>query len=61
MKTVPVLLCHISSRGATMIIEYILGFIAFLALTLALGKRAHEKNQDKQNYDDANKLSKKIR
>lgn len=48
MKTVPVLLCHISSRGTTMIIEYILGGIAFLALTLALGKRAHEKNQDKQ-------------
>lgn len=44
-----------------MIVEYILGFIAFLALTLALGKRAHEKNQEKQNGDDANKLSKKMR
>ena len=31
-----------------MIIEYILGFIAFLALTIALGKRAHEKRQDRQ-------------
>lgn len=44
-----------------MMLEYILGFIAFLALTLALGKRAHEKNQEKQNGDDANKLSKKMR
>ena len=44
-----------------MIIEYILGGLAFLALTLALGKRAHEKNQNKQSYDDTNKSSKKIR
>ncbi len=44
-----------------MIIESILGFIAFLALTLALGKRAHEKNQEKQNCNDTNKPSKKIR
>ncbi len=35
-----------------MIIEYILGGIAFLALTLALGKRAHEKHQDKQMNKD---------
>ena len=44
-----------------MMLEYILGFIAFLALTLALGKRAHEKNQEKQNCNDTNKPSKKIR
>ena len=44
-----------------MIIEYILGGLAFLALTLALGKRAHEKNQDKQNCNDTNQPSKKIR
>jgi hypothetical protein len=31
-----------------MIIEYILGGIAFLALIFALGKRAHEKHQDRQ-------------
>ena len=31
-----------------MIIEYILGGIAFLALIFALGKRAHEKRQDRQ-------------
>ena len=44
-----------------MMLEYILGFIAFLALILALGKRAHEKRQDRQSYDDTDKSSKKIR